>query len=124
MLNLFVEGGVEYMFTITLLLLIVLVLAGVAAYKYFARLPVSRRLVESIRQVGMLALVWGIFSTVLAFFQALRALSELEDPLPFNVIMGGLKVALITSLYGMVVFLMALSFFIGLQFLMKKKILE
>ena len=124
MRDLFIEGGVKFMTPIAIMLFVVLALAGIAAYRYFTRGSVSQRLVESIQQIGMLAMAWGVFSTVLGFFQALRVLSELKEPLPFHVIMGGLKVALITSLFGMIVFLVSFLLSIGLRPLVRKNVPE
>jgi len=39
----------------------------------------------------------------------------MEETLPLNVIMGGLKVGLITVIYGLIIFLISLAAFIGLQ---------
>ena len=112
--ELYVSGGVNFMNPISVMLLIILLITAVVGYRYFRKNEISHRLVDSVRQVGMLALAWGVFSTVLGFFQALDVLSELKDPLPFYVIMGGIKVALITSLYGMIVFLIAFALSIGM----------
>lgn len=124
MRDLFIEGGVNFMVPLAIMLLLVFVLAGTLVYQYFTIGRASHRLLEGIRQTGMLAMAWGVFSTVLGFFHALRALSELKEPLPFYVIMGGLKVALITTLFGMIVFLVSFALSIGLQPLVKKKALE
>jgi biopolymer transport protein ExbB/TolQ len=48
-------------------------------------------------------------------FFAFGDLERMKETLPFNVIMGGLKVALITTLYGLIIFLISLFSFIGLK---------
>lgn len=77
---------------------------------------ISPRWVEAIKQVGLLAAVWGAYSTILGFFQAFGALEETKEMLPFQVIMGGMKVALITVLYGLLIYCLSLLAFIVLQF--------
>ena len=121
MWDLYIAGGVNFMTPITLMLLVVLVLGGLLVYRHFTGRGITDRHVDAIRQTGMLALAWGVFSTVLGFFQALHVLSGLKESLPFYVIMGGIKVALITSLYGMIVFLFAFALSIVMQWLMKKR---
>jgi hypothetical protein len=44
----------------------------------------------------------------------------MKDPLPLDVIMGGLKVGLITVIYGLIIFITSLAAFIGLQAMSKK----
>ena len=82
----------------------------------FLRKPGSGRdRSELIRQVGIFALAWGVFSTVIGFFYAFGDLSRSGDSIPFEHIMGGLRVALITAWYGLIVFLVSLAGFILLR---------
>lgn len=70
---------------------------------------------EALRHLGGLSLALGAFGTLAGFFQALGALEEIKEGLPFYVIAGGLKVALITVLYGCVVYILALLSYIILK---------
>lgn len=116
MLDLHIEGGIMYMAPLTLLLLGNL---GLIAFVLFSKIQNKQFWIEAIRQIGLLALVWGAFSTMVGLYQAFGDLSNMTEPLPFTVIMGGLKVALITALYGLVIFIISLMGFMGLKMISK-----
>jgi hypothetical protein len=110
-----VVGGVEYMTPITLLLLADI---GIVLYIIFSRIKkkeVSNRLTESVKQVGGLAAAFGTFGTLAAFFMAFNALEASKEIIGFQIIMGGLKVALITVIYGLLVFCLSLVAYILLK---------
>jgi len=112
-------GGMQFMAPLTLILLINLGLIGFVLFAIIQKKSTNSKTLELIRQLGGLALAWGVFSTVVGLFFAFGALEEMKDTVPFEVIMGGLKVALITALYGMIIFLISLVAYIGLNFLNK-----
>jgi len=115
LMDLHTTGGTLWMTPISLLLAINV---GILIYVIIARVQnktLTTRWVEAIKQVGLLAAVWGAFSTIVGFFQAFGALEEIKEMLPFQVIMGGMKVALITVLYGLLIYCLSLVAFIVLQ---------
>lgn len=110
-----IVGGVEWMVPITLLLLVDI---GIVLYIIFSRIrkkEVSHRLIESVKQVGGLAAAFGTLGTLAAFFMAFNALEASEKIVGFQIIMGGMKVALITLIYGLFVFCLSLSAYILLK---------
>jgi hypothetical protein len=110
-----VVGGIEWMTPITLLLLIDI---GITVYILLARVKkkeVSDRLVESVKHVGGVAAAFGTLGTLAAFFMAFDALEKSKEIIGFQIIMGGLKVALITVIYGLVVFCLSLLAYITLK---------
>ncbi len=115
LLDLHTTGGTIWMTPLSLFLAINV---SLLIYVIIARVQnktLSTRWVEAIKQVGLLAAVWGAFSTIIGFFQAFGALEEIKEMLPFQVIMGGMKVALITVLYGLLIYCLSLVAFIILQ---------
>jgi len=115
MYDIYLAGGAQFMHVMTLIFLINL---GLIIYVLLTRLQkkkINQNTLEAIRQLGGLALAWGVFSTVIGLFFAFGDLERMKETLPFNVIMGGLKVALITALYGLIIFLISLFSFIGLK---------
>ncbi len=115
LLDLHTAGGSPFMPILSVLLAINV---AILIYVIIARVQnktLSTRWVEAIKQVGLLAAVWGAFSTIIGFFQAFGALEEIKEMLPFQVIMGGMKVALITVLYGLLIYCLSLVAFIILQ---------
>jgi hypothetical protein len=95
-------GGLSWMSTLSLLLIIII---GLSIYVFAGNQERYAKWNEWIKQVGGFALAFGAFSTLVAFFQAFGDLAATPVEIPFQVIMGGLKVALITVLYGFGIFL-------------------
>ena len=107
MINLHIEGGVQYMVPLSILLITNLALIGYALYKRYGKHIGTDNYFQLIHHVSLLALVWGVLSTSLGLFQALGYLAKTDTTLPLNVIMGGLRVAMITAIYGMIIFLIS-----------------
>ena len=103
------------MLPLTLIFLLNIALVIVVLLSIIRRKKVGANLIESIRQLGGLALAWGAFSTVIGLYFAFKSLEELKNTVPFEVIMGGLKVALITVIYGLIIFIVSLVSFLGLR---------
>ena len=91
--TLFVEGGTGFMIVITLLLIAMLLAAWKAP--------------RWVREIGIGALVAAIFATLLGFVQICDALQMFGDVSP-AVLAGGLKVAMIPILYGLIVYFISL----------------
>ena len=89
----FVEGGAAGMSVITLLFAFMLF----AAWKFPAW----------VKEIGIAALVVSILWTLTGMYQAFGALLRAPDISPI-VIFGGLRVALISTIYGMVVYFISL----------------
>lgn len=91
--QLFVEGGLAGMIVITLLL-IALFLAAWKAPKW-------------VKEIGLGALVAGIFWTLSGLTQMLGVLQQIGD-VSTAVLCGGLKVTLISTFYGLIVYFISL----------------
>lgn len=89
----FVEGGMGFMIIITLFL-IGLFIAAWKAPKW-------------VKEIGLGGLVTGAFATLLGFVQACDAIQMIGD-VSQAVICGGLKVAMIPVLYGLIVYFISL----------------
>ena len=115
MYEIYVAGGSFFMHPLSLILFINL---GLIIFVFITRLQkkkLGKNILEAIRQLGGLALAWGVFSTVVGLFFAFEDLARMKETLPLYVIMGGLKVALITIIYGLIIFMFSLISFIGLR---------
>ena len=60
-----------------------------------------------VKEVGLLALVVGILGQLIGLFEAFQALESMEVQASTAMIMGGLKVSMITTLYGLLIFIVA-----------------
>jgi hypothetical protein len=95
-------GGMPFMVPLSIVLIAIIGLIILAAIRGAS---ISSKWIEAIRQLGGFALAWGAFSTLVGLYQAFSDLERMQEMLPLNIIMGGLKVALTTTLYGFGIFL-------------------
>jgi biopolymer transport protein ExbB/TolQ len=93
MFKLFVEGGAGWMSILTLELIALLL----AAWKAPAW----------VKEIGLLALMTGILGTLLGMMSAAASIQMAGD-VSTGLLWGGIKVALITTMYGMFIYLASL----------------
>lgn len=108
-------GGGAYMHPLTLLFLFNI---GVIVYIIFCR--INKKVfragwIEVVKHVSGLAVAYGTFGTLFGLFIAFGVLETSEQIIPFRVIMGGLKVALINVLYGLIIFFISMVAYIVLK---------
>ena len=92
MFKLFVAGGSGFMSILTILL----VLIFVAAWKAPAW----------VKELGKMAPIVGLFSMLLGLFTIFNFCEA--DEVPFSVMSGGLKVALIPVMYSLIIYFISL----------------
>lgn len=61
-----------------------------------------------VKEIGIAALVVGVFGSLLGYFQIVDFLSGYADDLATNVLAGGIKVATVPVLYGLIVYFVSL----------------
>ena len=60
-----------------------------------------------VKEIGLFALAFGCFATILGLMQACDAISA-SGPIPQEDLCAGLKVALITTIYGFIIYMVSL----------------
>lgn len=60
-----------------------------------------------VKETGLIALTFGIFSSLTGLMQMLGALQK-TDVIEMQVLCGGIKVTLIPAMYGMVIYIISL----------------
>jgi hypothetical protein len=96
------EGGPLFMYTTLILLFVILALLIRAFLKKEARAK-SLKLVSSI---SLFALVWGFLGQMIGLISAFDAIEAAGDISP-AMLAGGLKIAILSPLFGMFTFLVA-----------------
>jgi hypothetical protein len=114
-INTYLAGGVEFMHPITILLVLNLAIVGYVIYSRVWLKAINPNWIEAIKHVGGFAAAVGTFGTLAGLFLAFNALEQSAEVIPFQVIMGGLKVALINVLYGLIVFFISMIAYIVLK---------
>jgi len=93
MFSLFVEGGVPWMTSLTLIFIALLL----AAWKAPAW----------VREIGKFAAVFGFFSTLVGFMQAGKDIAA-AGGITQDVLWYGMRAAFITTAYGLIIYMVSL----------------
>ena len=109
---------------LTLLLLIILAMAA------FRFIQISRGHMEHetsfrqqltyIKSIGLFSLVFGILAQMMGLYQAFSAIEQVGNISP-ALLAGGLKVSMISTIYGLVIFLLSYILWLGLDYMAKNK---
>jgi flagellar motor component MotA len=119
MLQLHTEGGDIFMYVIDLAAIINLGLVGYLIYRHTTKQTMNEKVLQTLKHVGGFAVAWGAASTLLGLFQAFRWLEQSKEIVSSNIFYGGMRVALITVLYGLIVYMLTLLAYIILSVVKK-----
>jgi len=108
------DGGIVFMVPLSILLTINIGLVMYSVFRLSQKSEVSK-FVEAVRQIGVLAAAFGAACTILGLFQAFSWLSSHEEGSSFQIIMGGMRVAVITAMYGLFIFCLSFLSYIILK---------
>lgn len=120
----FIMGGALFMSILTILLVII-----VAVSVYFAITIASGKASEKgnfryqlkyVRSLGLFTMITGILGQLIGLFSAFTAIEGAGDISP-ALIAGGLKVSMITTLTGVVIYLISIIIWFILDLMYQKK---
>lgn len=99
-IELHIEGGILFMGILSILLI------GVLATGIMSFIKKDNYWLSVCQEVGLFALVWGIFGQVLGLFDAFQAI-EMIGEVSQALLAGGLKISSYTTIYGFLIFLIS-----------------
>lgn len=124
MKQLFIEGGSLYMGILTGIFIIMVVWAIYNFLPVYTRNGIvpqnTRAKLKHIKTIGSFALVFGIFSQLLGIYQAFGIIEQVGDISP-KLFMSGLKISMITTIYGMIIFMISLAVWLVFDFIARKQ---
>jgi biopolymer transport protein ExbB/TolQ len=106
MFELFAKGGPFFMGIITIGLLAVLV-AAIRSLTLKSNLKFKSSL-SLLKQAGLFSAVMGLLGQMIGLYNALKAIEEMGN-VSQAMLVGGLRVSSITTIYGLLVFAIALA---------------
>ena len=112
--NLLNDGGPVFMYPILLMLIACVVLL----VKAFLKEDKNQKSILLVKQISLFALVWGFLGQMIGLISAFDSIESFSNICP-GVLTGGIKIALLNPVFGMVVFLIARLGLIALT--LKKK---
>ncbi len=96
-----IEGGPFFMFPILFLLILIIILFVLGFLK-----KNNRKTISLISSIGWFTLVWGILGQTIGLIQAFDAIQVAGD-ISMSLVAGGLKISLLTTVFGLFTFLVA-----------------
>lgn len=96
------EGGPLFMYTTLFLLIVIIALL----LRGFVKPTTRDKTITLVSSISLFVLVWGFLGQMLGFISAFDAVQAAGDVSP-SMLAGGLKVAILSPLFGMIVFLIA-----------------
>lgn len=124
MKQLYYEGGALFMGSLTIILILML---GWSVYHFIqvvikkeVNLSKAKEKLKHIKTIGTFALVFGILGQLIGLIQAFDAIEQMGGVSP-ALLMGGLKVSMIPTLYGILIFLISLLLWFAFDSVVTKK---
>ena len=106
MIKYFYEGGPLFMGMLTVVLIAVIAVSVLTLLKKGSPGEAARGYGDSIRSLGLFALVLGMLGQFIGLFTAFEFISGGMEVSP-EMMAGGVKVSMITSIYGMIIFVIS-----------------
>lgn len=111
MTELFYMGGPLFMGILTIVLIAVFATAAIYIYRIKSSQNVNITLVK---EIGLFGLIVGIFGQFLGLYQAFTVI-EVSGTVSPEILMSGLKISSITTIYGIIICLLGFLFYFGLH---------
>ena len=123
MIELYYMGGPLFMGILTLILMAMLVVATINGLPVLkgSKSEHDRVKISYIKEVGLFALVIGILAQLIGLYQAFMGI-EAMGSVSSAMLAGGLKVSMITTLYGMVIYILSYLIWFGLSISLRNSV--
>lgn len=119
MFNFIYESSPLTISLITIIFLIILIISYVNGMPVIKNtnqnLELQRTRISYIKSLGQLALVIGILGQLLGLYSSFSAMSTLVGGISSQILVDGLKVSTISTLYGMIIYIIAYLIWLGLS---------
>ena len=123
MIDLFYAGDPLFMGMLTLILFVNLVISTIhflAIQKGALSIEEIRIKLKTIKSVGLFGLMMGVLTQLMGLHGMFLAIEEIKEVSP-ALLAGGLKVSLISTEYGLIIFLISYLIWFGLTALNQKR---
>ncbi|MBN1950672.1 MAG: MotA/TolQ/ExbB proton channel family protein [Bacteroidales bacterium] len=110
MKDLFYMGGTLFMSMLTIILILMLAWFIINLVSYFSKRPqidLIRRRMRHVKSLGLLALIIGILGQLIGLYMAFEHIEAAGD-VSQAIVFGGVKVSMVTTLYGVFIYIASL----------------
>ncbi|MCC5941215.1 MAG: MotA/TolQ/ExbB proton channel family protein [Balneolaceae bacterium] len=116
MTELFYMGGPLFMGILTIVLVAVIATAAI----YIYRIKLSQNVnIALVKEIGLFGLIVGIFGQFLGLYQAFTVI-EVSGTVSPEILISGLKISSITTIYGIIICLIGFLLYFGLHALIAR----
>ena len=119
MLDLLFQGGPLFMGILTILFFIIIFLSIKNGVKLFGNSTPDQAnylsKIKLIKSIGLLALIIGILGQLIGLYSAFSVMEGLEEGISTAILAGGLRVSMITTIYGVIIYVTSLLIWMGLR---------
>ncbi|MCF6241265.1 MAG: MotA/TolQ/ExbB proton channel family protein [Bacteroidales bacterium] len=115
--SLLFDGGAFFMFPILFLLILIIVLIA----RGFIDVSKREKIISLISSLGLFTLVWGFLGQTIGLIQGFDSIEKVGGNISPGLIAGGLKISLLSPVFGIIVFLIARAGIIVLTWTNKNK---
>ncbi|MFY0625360.1 MAG: MotA/TolQ/ExbB proton channel family protein [Reichenbachiella sp.] len=120
MMDLYLQGGSLFMGILTLLLLVVFVFSILNVIRILNKESFSEFHLQAVKSVGLFALVVGVLGQLIGLYSAFEIIAEVGE-ISQQKLAAGIRVSSITTLYGMLIFLISYAIWFGLSYWSRNK---
>jgi hypothetical protein len=117
----FIEGGPLFMGLLSMVFLVILVITVLAGKSALGKSAIEKNWLGYIKSLGLFAFVLGMLGQFLGLFQAFKIIGSGMEISP-AIMASGVKVSMVTSIYGMIIFLVAYLLWFMLNALEARKV--
>ncbi|MEP2027000.1 MAG: MotA/TolQ/ExbB proton channel family protein [Reichenbachiella sp.] len=110
MIDLLFEGGILFMSILTIVLA---ASCGLFIF-HLVKKTQDENQMALIKSIGLFALVFGILGQFIGLYSALQHISQVES-VPSAMLAAGIRVSSITSIYGMIIFVLSYLMWFALK---------
>ena len=124
MFELFYRGGPLFMGILSFLLLLIIIVSVINTLRITSNKFPPERIrmkLSYVKSIGLFAMITGILGQLIGLYSAFDAIEAAGDVSP-AMIFGGLKVSMITTLYGVFIYLFSLFIWFILSNIFERKI--
>jgi hypothetical protein len=117
MFDLFYMGGPVFMSILTLIfiaVIVVFVVNGLPVLNGNSTGEIAVRKISYIKAVGLFGLMVGILEQLIGLYQAFVAIEMIGEISP-AMLAGGIKVSMISTIYGMIIYVISYLIWLGLS---------
>ena len=125
MKDVFFMGGLLFMSILTILLIgMVSWIVYHFLYSYFSKNVLKEKVLRKMqygKSIGLFAMITGILGQLVGLYSAFSTMAEVGDISP-AIVYSGLKVSMIPTLYGMLIYLLSIILWFIASILLEKKL--